>query len=276
MNKKIIIILIMFLFAFFSSLGEAQDREVKVINLNYQEASSLESVLNSVKSPDGEIAVFTDSNTIILNDYPDRLRQMEKVIGQLDVRKKQVAIKTTIVEVSDELVRSGGLSFSSSIISREEFDNFIYLINHNDSSSIRTESSITTVSGRPAVLRIVDEIIAGGYFTHGHHYDLYHEPYEIEAGIILEVLPKVSANDNINLSIRPEMSEFKRGMTKHERSISTQVNLNNGETMVLGGANLSKDRLSQVGIPLIDITVPAQYQKTEKSLVFFLTVEVLE
>ena len=60
-------------------------RQTRQFSLSYAHADSLAETLNQIKSPFGRIVVETRTNTLILTDTPDLLREMENLIRQTDL-----------------------------------------------------------------------------------------------------------------------------------------------------------------------------------------------
>ncbi|MGB2579812.1 type II secretory pathway component GspD/PulD (secretin) [Elusimicrobium simillimum] len=116
-----------------------------------------------------------------------------------------------------------------------------------------------------------------------------------EYGVMLNVLPTIirERGNIINLSVELEVStpDYSRvvvvGSTTipsfNKRTIKTQVELNSGETLVIGGLkqsniNVSIDRVPLLGrLPLIGLLFRSK-DKTEeqRSLFLFVTVEIVE
>lgn len=57
------------------------------------------------------IAHHAPTNAIIMNADPDLLRELEQVVGRLDVRRPQVQVEAIVVEISDQAARDLGVQF---------------------------------------------------------------------------------------------------------------------------------------------------------------------
>jgi len=57
------------------------------------------------------IAHHAPTNAIIINADPDLLRELEQVIGRLDIRRPQVQVEAIVVEISDRAARDLGVQF---------------------------------------------------------------------------------------------------------------------------------------------------------------------
>jgi len=98
----------------------ASNQSFRVIYLDHAEGEDLVPILDQFAqalSP-GEgsarqvsIAHHAPTNAIIINADPDILRELEQVIGRLDVRRPQVQVEAIVVEVSDQAARDLGVQF---------------------------------------------------------------------------------------------------------------------------------------------------------------------
>ncbi len=98
----------------------ASNQSFRVIYLDHAEGADLVPILDQFAqalSP-GEgaarqvsIAHHAPTNAIIVNADPDILRELEQVIGRLDVRRPQVQVEAIVVEVSDQAARDLGVQF---------------------------------------------------------------------------------------------------------------------------------------------------------------------
>jgi general secretion pathway protein D len=80
-------------------------------------------------------------------------------------------------------------------------------------------------------------------------------------GIILRVLPRVNANGNVRLDIEQEISQVQTAGTAaaaggnptfSDRKVKTEVNVPNGQTVLLAGLIQEQQNLTNGGIPFVD------------------------
>lgn len=103
---------------------EPQRDNVRVIPLNYADASDIVPILERVSQSVGgaraggesglpvqTIAHHPATNALILSGTPETLVAMEKVVTALDVRRPQVMVEAIIVEMSDDTAKELGLQF---------------------------------------------------------------------------------------------------------------------------------------------------------------------
>jgi general secretion pathway protein D len=97
---------------------------LKVIPLKYAQATDLAPILQSVGGriaeaaspasggvPAPTVVVHEPTNSLVINAEPQILRQFERVVGDLDVRRSQVLVEAIVVELSDTATRELGLQF---------------------------------------------------------------------------------------------------------------------------------------------------------------------
>ena len=103
---------------------EPQRDNIRVIPLNYADASEIVPILERVSQSVGgaraggesglpvqTIAHHQATNALILSGTPETLVAMEKVVSALDVRRPQVMVEAIIVEMSDDTAKELGLQF---------------------------------------------------------------------------------------------------------------------------------------------------------------------
>ena len=81
--------------------GEQTDLSTKVFTLNYAKASEIQTIVSSLASSSAKIIVDDRTNTLIINDKVPNLKQMEKIIAQLDIqteKEKQEALSAQKTE----------------------------------------------------------------------------------------------------------------------------------------------------------------------------------
>ncbi len=150
---------------------------------------------------------------------------------------------------------------------------------------------IATLDGRPARIFIGDEI---------NYVKLIQQTQQganvqtdsVQAGIILEVLPRVHEDGSITLQIKPEVSvitgflQVPGGGSLPQlarRNAETTIRLNNGETLVIGGLIRESDIKTIQKVPLLGdlpffgyLFRKTNTQRDRSEIVITLTVRVLE
>jgi type II secretory pathway component GspD/PulD (secretin) len=228
----------------------------------------------------------TRLNTLTLMGTAEQIAMAEAMIPTLDRKVPQVVLETSLVEISEtggkELgfnfgFNNGGFSLGSNNSSnvgiqtdtssplenvlqwstspRARTRNFYYQLNAlitQQKAKMLANPTIITANDNEAVVSIVDEIVRSVTLTRSALTAPTATVNIGEAGIVLNLLPKIGADGTINLRVRPVIStvaDTKSGLggvvtLLSKREVLTQnVQLKDGETFVLGGLvqNTNKD-----------------------------------
>ncbi len=100
----------------------ASNQSFRVIYLDHAEGEELLPILEQFAealtpgetgSPGRPVSIahHVPTNAIIINADPDLLRELEQVIGRLDIRRPQVQVEAIVVEISDRAARDLGVQF---------------------------------------------------------------------------------------------------------------------------------------------------------------------
>ena len=94
-------------------ISELQDLRTESFQISYQKADAIATLLSSDKqrilSKRGSAVVDARTNTLFVQDTPDRLDEVRKLIKQIDVPVRQVMIEARIVEATDNFSKNLGV-----------------------------------------------------------------------------------------------------------------------------------------------------------------------
>jgi len=106
-----------------------------------------------------------------------------------------------------------------------------------------------------------------------------------DVGIQLKVTPHITAQDRILMNLEPERSDYSfdaNGIIINTQNATTNVVVNDGQTVVIGGLTSQEDRDIEIGVPLLkDIPLLGalfRYTKKEvksRDLVIFVTPTII-
>ena len=273
-KQAILLITIFFILAGFAACF-ADEMKVEVFEVKYRDAKSLKPAVEHLKSPEGKVTVDGHTGSLIVVDHLENLKMISQIIAQLDVPEKQIEIKVMVAEVTSAVMRRAGLLSGEAVIPPERFREVEYLINNSDTSNVKTRMTVKTMSGRPAVIRVAEEELFGGT-TVLHQGRTYISPLvERSAGNFLEVLPKANNDGTITVVLRPEVSEFREDRTIDERSVLTQVIVNSGDTIVIGGMDREERRKRGAEVPFTGVSAAIENSEDTRRVVMFLTAVLL-
>ena len=95
-----------------NSVQELEPLRSEYLQVNYAKAADLASLIktqsNSLLSKRGNVAVDDRTNTLLLQDTPENLEQINRLVARLDVPVRQVEIEARVVLVNDDFERQLG------------------------------------------------------------------------------------------------------------------------------------------------------------------------
>ncbi|MBI2566557.1 MAG: type IV pilus secretin PilQ [Candidatus Schekmanbacteria bacterium] len=97
--------------------------ETKIFYLSYSKPNEMSGILLKQLSKRGELIVDRRTNSLIIADIPDRMRKIEQLVDELDVRTRQVVIQAQIVRTTKLFSRSLGISWNQSFTMDAEHGN---------------------------------------------------------------------------------------------------------------------------------------------------------
>lgn len=262
--------------------GDVNDTTIRTFKVQYTTPALVKDILDEHKSKYGKITVLEDRRLIVIEDYPQSLDRMEKLLAEIDKPPRQVLIEAKILEIKLSENESWGLNWSHFFDSGDgtgsigwegsastEFTGFVATI---DRESLLAVLNVLNQKGRvrtlstPKLLVLENHtasVIVGerqGYRVTTTINQVTTESVEfLESGVILNVTPSVDAQGRILMDIHPEVSTgtIQLGIPdKSTTEVTTVLLAEDGQTFFIGGLiRHSIDYLRQ-GIPILgDIPV---------------------
>lgn len=213
-----------------------------------------------------------------------RRRSYAGVVNNIEVvTTKQVNVKLSVVEISHSLIQNFGLEFGSSgqtagvfvnplrSISSQNIIAAISAINDDEVGQVLAEPNLSVISGETASFHVGGELPIATVVN-----DRVNIEYK-DFGIRLEMMAKVLTDNNIRLSLVPEVSSIdtQYGNSTYNipafktRQAHTTVELADGQSFVLGGLLNNEERELLRKIPFIgDIPILGslfRYTETERN-----------
>ena len=349
-------------------LQELAPLRSEYLQVNYAKAGDLASLIKSqgaggsLLSARGSVAVDERTNTLLLQDSADRLADIRRLVGTLDIPVRQVLIEARIVIVNDDFSRELGVRAGLSGAKRNGGDGVFVSSGSLESTEVGLGSAITNlarpVSATNPVRNPFPIAVAGGaaapsrynvnlpvaspagrlaFMLLGSDYIVDLElsaaqaegrgeivssprvitanqkeasitqgveiPYQESASsgattisfkkavLELKVTPQVTPDNRIILDLNVKKDSVGQVIVTSggvnvpsidTREIKTQVLVNDGQTVVLGGILESERRESDKKVPYLgDIPVLGHLFKTtskfsnKKELLIFITPKIL-
>jgi len=240
------------------------------------------STSSTILSERGNITVDNRTNTLIVQDTPENLDAIRDLVKVIDVPVRQVLIESRIVTASDKFTHELGASFGASNIERNS-DNVLstnFAVNNLSAaaatgtigfnlakiplganldlelSAAETESRVEVVASP----RIITSNQATARIEQGVEIP-YQEASSSgatstsfkKAVLSLEVTPQITRDDRINMELlvnRDSVGTIFDGIPSIDtREIQTQVLVENGQTIVLGGIFEESDSKGESRVP---------------------------
>ena len=104
------------------SVQELEPLRSEYLQVNYAKAADLAALIkgqsNSLLSKRGNVAVDDRTNTLLLQDTPENLEQINRLVARLDVPVRQVEIEARVVLVNDDFNRQLGATLGLTDVQR--------------------------------------------------------------------------------------------------------------------------------------------------------------
>jgi len=323
-------------------------KSIKAVDPGSQQAGSpfssvsvqkLETEANSLLSPRGQVTVDVRTNTLLIQDIPSKIREVRKLVAQLDQPVRQVMIETRLVEATDDWAKNVGVRWggfkrptadANGNIDRQvvfcgtsecQPDNLAGdPVDVNESMLVNFGAAPIQgqVAGSLSIIKLFDtkllnlelsaleadgkgKIISSPRLITGNQ-----KKARIEQGqeglfralggvgttsfiirkavLALEVTPQITPDDRIIMDVLVTKDVFADSVNGliDKKEITTQVLLDNGETVVIGGVFEQQESKRVTKVPFFgDIPMIGwAFRKTEsfdrkRELLIFLTPRIL-
>ncbi|OGC91114.1 MAG: hypothetical protein A2142_01105 [candidate division Zixibacteria bacterium RBG_16_48_11] len=291
--------------------------EMKVLRVYQATASNLVKPIKTVLSERGSVDTDDRTNSIIVRDIPANIEKAEQLLKQLDRPVEQIRISAQLLEVDTEALTEFGIKWSlltdqkrGPSIYAESVDVFsnpyadedqpaggkfifntiqtdynlrsvISALASKNKLKIVAHPEITTVDNTEARIQMGERVPIKQFDVAGNVIITF-----VNVGTILKVTPHITAENRILMKLEPERSQTKvdaLGVIIQTVNASTNVVVENGQTVVIGGLTTQEEENLKTGIPILkDIPILgalfSYYRKgvRSKDLVIFVTPTIVE
>jgi len=250
---------------------------VRTFAIEYSDAEKIQEIVESHLSSYGKAKALKEGNMIVVEDTPEFLRRVDKLIASLDHQPQQIMIEARILEITLDDSEAYGVDWVSlfdykdgtGVVGTRGFSprpasGFLVELLDDDLQifldALEEEGRTRTLS-TPKLLALENEeasVIVGdrlGYVNTVTINQVTTESTEfLESGVILRVTPSIDSDDNIMLDIHPEVSTgtVSNGIpSQTTTSVSTKLLMPSGSTSFIGGLIKSRQTTSRSGVPLL-------------------------
>lgn len=244
--------------------------ELMMFQLNYVDIAEVEKVIGKLVSESAKITVYKPEKTLIIEDVPQNLAQIKKVLLTLDIPPRQVLIEARIMEIRLNDDTSLGIDWNSTFsgflnssgnIMTKGFTGlsqgvFFNLVNGDFNlflDALQTKSEVNMLSS-PKLLALDNKeakIMIGGklgyYVTTTVENTVLQSVVFLETGTKLVLTPHIVDDDRVIMEIHPEISDgtIINGLpTETTTEVITSLLAPDGGTIFIGG--LIRDRKENI------------------------------
>lgn len=268
--------------------GRPRDLEVGYFHTQYITVTDAKLVLATVLSPVGRAEAMIAEDRLIVVDFAENLAMVERVLSSVDRPRPQVQITALIYDLSLEDIEELGVNWAQTIEARTNGtpppSTELEVANPftpSASGSLFTFTSVGDTFSLAAVAEAIQNakdsrLLANPNVTVMDNEQANFEavtqiPYQQitqtqqggqlagtafkDAGIKLDVVPKIAADGTVEMTVRPEFSRL-TGFTPGDnqpiidtRATSTSVRVASGQTLVIGGMRQRHDVGEFAGVP---------------------------
>lgn len=265
---------------------EAGGRAVEVYELDFASAVDVDQTVQGLLSPAGKSWVIESSTednrrtreVVAVVDYPANLARITEYVCQVDQPPRQVLIEANIlkVELSDDcknginfnnLVSFSGNSIdfrtvgfandaSSSAFFMEvnggALDGLVELLKTTTDAKALATPKILAVSGQQSHIQIGQQL--GFRVTTTTQTGTFESIQFLDVGVVLTVTPRITRDGRVLMRVKPKVStgqvDAGTGLPSEDTTeVETDILLNNGQGMVIGGLIQEADTNNQSKIP---------------------------
>lgn len=244
---------LIFLFLSFTAFAET---EFKIITLQHRFASDLLPIIEPMVGEEGSVTGM--NNQLILHASPERMREIEQAVTQLDAARinRKISIKTGInVQSQQERIEaSGNVKVGKVAVSNDRRakpnSGRVDIENSSSNTSQNANQFINVLDGERAFIRVGQIVpFTEEWMTIARHYvqiEHYTDWREISTGFA--VRPRTVGNPNekiVELEITPRIAKVNsQGFIDFEE-LATTMRVSLGSWVDIGGTMQSNDEVSR-------------------------------
>ncbi|MEO0130167.1 MAG: secretin N-terminal domain-containing protein [candidate division WOR-3 bacterium] len=267
----------------------------RVYNLNYAEASDIKKVVDkflsskgraeAVEKKVGEGGGSKRSSYLIITDVPEKLADIEKLIGEIDKPAPQISIEAKFIETtisSDKIygidwsIRAAAtatvpdigeeiaipIMFKHLIIGKLSFAQMsaaLELLQSEGKAKLLANPHTLTMDNQKATVEMVTKVPLLEVRVDPETRERVYTWRERSIGIMLTVSPHLTKDGNITMEIEPKVEAIIGWRTAGEQEVpiiatregKTQVAAKDGEVIVIGGLKREQETRAETKIPIL-------------------------
>ncbi len=294
---------------------EIVELETRIVKISNSASDDVAKTAKTLLTERGLAISDTRSNSVILREVPTNMERVIGYISELDKPAKQIKISTQLLEVFTNDLHELGIQWTatggftsdggnasytnkgevltrrssdvagrytiSALLPDLSIDAIIEAIVSSGKGKIIAHPEITTVENKKAKIQLGQKVPIKQFDESGNVVIKFEE-----VGTILNVIPHITAENQILMYLKPERSTYSfdpNGVIINTSNAETNVIVENGQTAVIGGLTTQDEISSEVGVPilkdlpLIGLLFKFKQTRTEsRDLVIFVTPTIVE
>lgn len=286
--------------------------ETEVISVKHGTASDMVKGVKAILSQRGAVDTDDRTNSLVIRDIPENIEKVRQLVKTLDKETDQIKISTQLLEIESGSLTELGIDWSIISVESAElmdettkptatFDQLtdrvsdptgtftfataeayfdlqgtISALVSSNKGKIVAHPEITTVDNTEAYIQMGQKIPIKQFDEAGNVVITF-----VEVGTILRTTPHITSENRILLKLKPERSSYTfdaNGIVISTNNAETNVVVDNGQTVVIGGLTTQEEVESHTGLPILkDIPLLGylfRYTRTQivnRDLVIFVT-----
>lgn len=250
---------------------------IRSFKVQYTATEDVAKILGNHLSRYGKVTSLPEQSLIVVEDRPDFVARIEKLLGEIDRQPVQILIEAQILEVTLDRTQTYGLDWNR-LFSHDKGQGgfgvqglstpgipglFMTLVSSNVEaalSALDEDGRVRTLS-MPKLLALEHqeaEVVIGdriGYRVTTTINQVTTESVDfIESGVILKVTPFVDRSGRIMMEIHPEVStgSVSNGIPSVSTTeVTTQLLADDGQPVFIGGLMRNKKSNRAQGVPIL-------------------------
>lgn len=240
-----------------------------------QNTTSSTGVQSNVLTRDGNSTPAV-GKMLVLRGEKATVQEALALAKQMDSMRPQVGIQVTIYDISDEALSDLGVSWSYGDISLKEtggkgvnfgsfarapmtFNGVIKALEQNDKAKLLASPNVSVLDGERAFILIGDRVNYPVLVGYSQNNAPIFSKEEERVGIYMQVAASVSSDDNVTLSLYPQVSNITGFLNVNgasypqiaTREAQTTLRVKTGETVVLGGLLKTEETGNYDQVPIL-------------------------
>ena len=254
-------------------LGGATD--VRTFKVQYSDAKLVAELLEKHLSRFGKVTTIEKRSLLVVEDAPEFLDRIERLIDQIDIEPQQILIEAQILEIALDADQTYGIDWNAKFttdrglgalgtqglaptnlaglfvdVVTQDFEIFINALRGKGRVRTLSTPKLLVLEHQEAEVIIGDRI---GYKVTTTINQVTTESIEfLESGVILKVAAAVDRGGRVLLDIHPEVSNgtISEGIPSQTTTeVTTQMLAEDGQRIFIGGLIRNADVEARQGVP---------------------------